>query len=437
MNPTSSSFILLLPSAFLLLLPTTVVVAQAFSHYLRLVGLSSPPPLAYLFLVHSSCFTEDYHLQLSPPVLLSKSLPSDEKWMEFLCGGEAIAFLRADSSFGSKSANHAEERDQAGPLLANREVHVAANGVYYMLKLDLNVRMNGSDKRIETMMLVEEKVARETPSKTGSARKASQKPNNSKNPLGDHDSILTIDNNTENDWDSSVYIQSVSKPKPKMLVTYGKVERKMCIKLKEGFGLMKRAMKISEDKMRRRTFRDCQPLEEEALTLKGKDQSTSDWTNPADKNVISILFEQEHRKKEVPAADLSLTIATIGFNHTEFIIEVEMKNYMQVIWKAEKEGKHFTVALEESSMRVEEDMWRIYFSKASNQKGFEVGILLFARHCRNRVEKHYGDSNVLINQMSQRWKVRSEALAPYQAHLIKLTKNFMYITYTHLLRRDN
>ena len=28
----------------------------------------------------------------------------------------------------------------------------------------------------------------------------------------------------------------------------------MCMKLKEGFGLMKRAMKISEGKMRRRTF---------------------------------------------------------------------------------------------------------------------------------------------------------------------------------------
>jgi len=46
--------------------------------------------------------------------------------------------------------------------------------------------------------------------------KASQKPNNSKNPLRDHDSILTIDNNIKNDWDPLVYIQSVSEPKPKV-----------------------------------------------------------------------------------------------------------------------------------------------------------------------------------------------------------------------------
>ncbi|KAJ8427714.1 hypothetical protein Cgig2_025113 [Carnegiea gigantea] len=36
-----------------------------------------------------------------------------------------------------------------------------------------------------------------------------------------------------------------------------------------------------------------------------------------------------------------------------------------------------------------------------------------------------------------KWEVRSEALAPYQAHLVDITKNFAHITYTYLLFEDN
>jgi len=33
--------------------------------------------------------------------------------------------------------------------------------------------------------------------------------------------------------------------------------------------------------------------------------------------------------------------------------------------------------------------------------------------------------------------VKSKALAPYQAHLIELTKYFTYVTYTYFPRKDN
>ena len=33
----------------------------------------------------------------------------------------------------------------------------------------------------------------------------------------------------------------------------------------------------------------------------------------------------------------------------------------------------------------------------------------------------YGDSSLIINQISKKWKVRSERLAPYQAYLETLT----------------
>jgi len=90
--------------------------------------------------------------------------------------------------------------------------------------------------------------------------KAAPGSNNSKNPLGDHDNIFTINNNHEDDWDPSGYIQSIGVPKPKAyhlhssqkFVAYGRAMRKMHMKLKKGFNLMKRAMKTSRVNMRRK-----------------------------------------------------------------------------------------------------------------------------------------------------------------------------------------
>ena len=49
----------------------------------------------------------------------------------------------------------------------------------------------------------------------------------------------------------------------------------------------------------------------------------------------------------------------------------------------------------------------------------------------------YKDFNLIINQILQKCKVRSEALAPYQAHLVDLTKNFTHVSYNYPSREDN
>ena len=42
--------------------------------------------------------------------------------------------------------------------------------------------------------------------------KAAQKPNNNKNPIGDHDRIFTINNNPKDDWDPLWYIHNINEP---------------------------------------------------------------------------------------------------------------------------------------------------------------------------------------------------------------------------------
>jgi len=49
----------------------------------------------------------------------------------------------------------------------------------------------------------------------------------------------------------------------------------------------------------------------------------------------------------------------------------------------------------------------------------------------------HGDSNSIINQISKKWKVRNETLAPYQAYFVDLTKNFTHITCTYIPLEDN
>ena len=42
----------------------------------------------------------------------------------------------------------------------------------------------------------------------------------------------------------------------------------------------------------------------------------------------------------------------------------------------------------------------------------------------------FGDSSLIINQISKRWKVRSESLAPYQTYLETLTDQLEKVKYT-------
>ena len=49
----------------------------------------------------------------------------------------------------------------------------------------------------------------------------------------------------------------------------------------------------------------------------------------------------------------------------------------------------------------------------------------------------YGDSSLIINQISKKWKVRSESLAPYQAYLETLTDQLEKVDYTYLPCEEN
>ncbi|XP_021743122.1 uncharacterized protein LOC110709220 [Chenopodium quinoa] len=49
----------------------------------------------------------------------------------------------------------------------------------------------------------------------------------------------------------------------------------------------------------------------------------------------------------------------------------------------------------------------------------------------------FGDSSLIINKISKRWKVRSESLAPYQTYLETLTDQLDKVEYTYLPREEN
>ena len=49
----------------------------------------------------------------------------------------------------------------------------------------------------------------------------------------------------------------------------------------------------------------------------------------------------------------------------------------------------------------------------------------------------YGDSSLNINQVTRRWEVRSECLAPYQSHLEQVASQIGEVEYTYLRREEN
>ena len=125
---------------------------------------------------------------------------------------------------------------------------------------------------------------------------------------------------------------------------------------------------------------------------------------------------------------------------------------------------------DEDLLMTEDDSWTLYFNGASNQKGCGVGVLLVSPNeehisismklnfdvTNNAAEyeacilgletvvalgikklRIYGDSSLIINQISKWWKVRSESLATYQAHLETLTEQLDEVEYTYLPREEN
>ena len=116
---------------------------------------------------------------------------------------------------------------------------------------------------------------------------------------------------------------------------------------------------------------------------------------------------------------------------------------------------------------TEDDTWTLYFDGASNQKGCGVGVLIVSLQeehipisikldfdvTNNAAEYEacivglktalvigikklciYGDSSLIINQISKKWKVRSESLEPFQVYLETLTDQLEKVDYTYLPR---
>ncbi|XP_043714699.1 uncharacterized protein LOC122663058 [Telopea speciosissima] len=117
-----------------------------------------------------------------------------------------------------------------------------------------------------------------------------------------------------------------------------------------------------------------------------------------------------------------------------------------------------------------EDWWQLYFDDATNQRGYEAGILLITPDdlylpsafrlefpCTNNIAEYeacaidlqatmalkikrlrvYGDSSIVICQSQGKWKIKDEKLKPYQEHLEKLFKSFDEITFEYLPRDNN
>ena len=105
---------------------------------------------------------------------------------------------------------------------------------------------------------------------------------------------------------------------------------------------------------------------------------------------------------------------------------------------------------DEELLMTEDNTWTLYFDGASNKKECGVGVLIVSPQeehipisikldfdvTNNAAEyeacivgletvlvigikklRIYRDSSLIINQISKKWKVRSESLAPYQAFL--------------------
>ncbi|XP_058217815.1 uncharacterized protein LOC131328871 [Rhododendron vialii] len=121
-------------------------------------------------------------------------------------------------------------------------------------------------------------------------------------------------------------------------------------------------------------------------------------------------------------------------------------------------------------MTLTEDIWKLYFDGAVNQKGFGIGLLLIAPdgshislafklnfEVTNNQAEHeacivgmeatieisteklevVGDSNLVVSQANEDWKVKEQKLKPYHQDLEDLIPHFNKVTFTHEPRLEN
>ncbi|XP_058181260.1 uncharacterized protein LOC131299698 [Rhododendron vialii] len=108
---------------------------------------------------------------------------------------------------------------------------------------------------------------------------------------------------------------------------------------------------------------------------------------------------------------------------------------------------------DEDLMIIAEDIWRLYFDEAANQKGFGIGVLIIApdgshiplafklnfevTNNQAEYEALVGNSNLVVSQANGDWKVNEEKLKPYHQDLEDLIPHFNKVTFIHVQRLKN
>lgn len=81
-----------------------------------------------------------------------------------------------------------------------------------------------------------------------------------------------------------------------------------------------------------------------------------------------------------------------------------------------------------------------YLENTTNNEAEYLGLIIGLEECIKRNVKQlqvFGDSNLVIQQCSGRWKVKNERLCELHSHVKELIKKFESILFTHVYRDNN
>jgi ribonuclease HI len=89
-----------------------------------------------------------------------------------------------------------------------------------------------------------------------------------------------------------------------------------------------------------------------------------------------------------------------------------------------------------------EEVFRVgkYLPQTTNNQAEYIGLIVGLKECIKQNIKSveiFGDSKLVIEQSSSRWKVNNEILQQLNAQVKTLIKEFSTITFTHVLRNKN
>lgn len=88
----------------------------------------------------------------------------------------------------------------------------------------------------------------------------------------------------------------------------------------------------------------------------------------------------------------------------------------------------------------EVDCYSLSMGKTTNNVAEYGAMLAGLNRCRELNIQElavFGDSNLVINQMKRKWKVKSANLQPIYTQAQEVAQYFTSISYTHVYRKDN